>query len=1022
MTIRKMMMLGAAALMSCILPAETISVDNNCKVAMVAYLNGYLQISLTGSTALTLTQCEISVRAHGSTGEWPAATAVTSAKLGPGGGDQGKGVYFSRQVALNGNVDVRFRVLRSGDASDWLVWENVRVEPFRLPVPGYSQSGTARNPSGGLTVLSNGKQNEIAELNPSGASGAEYLQLDYGGTYFISGLRVIPRLYLSDRVIGARIEVSDNADMSNAQTVIASTSQAYNGTTAEAVDWAFPEAVQGRYVRITAATSEKWIDFCELEAYSDRPDANDFSVTVGQSAYNSAAPKIRMSAPWAGVDSWTIERAFSSEGPWTLVTTDADSSGEFVDSASLTVAATYFYRVRFLSRKKNGDPVEITPSAVSYVYTKSLERDWATPTALYNGVSILFDCQANNPTYPTVRAFDGNLGGNFVATTDNPLIGLDLGQSYHLTDAWVLSRPSGYGINTPISFWGANETPTNTPAKQAVDDPHYTELSRNAEPGGGVFNHWYEFPVANPSAASYRYAFIHKNAADAATQNWGNVIEVAFYGYDDADAAAAQLIAPEQLTAVRTASGIQLAWTPGHNVTGYVLERRSGAEGPWTELDSFGLNEFGMTDTTEKTTGTCYFYRVRVTENAVTKYSPIASVCWYVAGDGTGLLATYSAPVPVGSCNPAVEVLGSETVTEINVAKAAAEAVYGTTADNVLVAWKGKLIVPFAGDYTFEADASDGFMLELDGDVKLAQNLSQGGNDTSVCSVLNDWKSTGGAVTTRTRAAYALTAGEHQIRAWWNPSTGAKSCVLKWALPGEITCTVIPVTQFKPAASVDPETYGAEGWRFRSNSDKRGYIVQQTDDAFTISDWQNSSLYDHGSFAWKKVSGHDFSFEANVFAPQMFAQYGYLFVSANLNGGPTGDGATLMLYRCARRDGVNVRYRPVDSQASQNMFAQNVMLGSTSPDNNNEYEWLKIVRNGNRFTLKARLGTTDSNVTTAVWQDIATYDDTEGRFGKDVYVGFGSTGSNNENRTYQARYLFKSVKLKVKAGTLLIFR
>ena len=1021
-----MLLLAAIGIGCTALHADTIVTNANCKVAVVAYMNGKLQISMTGSTALTLTSCDIGLKPHGASNDaWSEAVTKTSAKLGPGGTDNGTGVYFSHAVSLNSNFDVRFQASNGTDYTDWITWEDVRVEPYPLTVSAYSKSASY-NPGGGLSCLENGKQDAIVELT---SAKNEYLQLDYGHSCRISGIRVIPRLAFSDRVQYAKIEVSENADMSDATTAIASTAVPYNPATGGAVDWAFPEAVQGRYARVTAVGSDKVVDFCELEAYSDRPDASAFSAAVAQSAYDSACPRITMSMPTTGVESWTIERGFSSAGPWAVVATGNASQTEYVDESPSTVGATYWYRVRFIARTKAGESREYIPLAVSYLYSRCLERNWATaPGTLYTGVSVLADCQNTDAVHPTTKAFDGVMVDNFVVTTANPLMGLDFGKACHLVRAMALSRSSGWGIVTPVSLWGANVLPVNTEGAQASDDPNYTELFRNTEPGGNVLGHWYEFPVADPATASYRYAFLHKNAAAAASSGWGNVAEVTFYGYDDADAAAAQLIAPEQLTATRAADGIALAWTPGFNVAGYVLERKIGPDGEWSELGSFGLDAFGTKDTTVTVAGAVYSYRVKVTVDAVTKYSPEAAVCFYEAGDGTGLLATYSAPAPFASYNPEQAVLGSETTAVVNVSKAAGEAIFGQVVDNVLVAWKGKLIVPVAGEYAFAAEATDGFMLELDGDVKIEQgNLAQGAWDTSICSVLNDWTSTAGAVTTRTRSGYALTAGEHQIRAWWNPSSGAKSCVLKWTLPGAPDGEVIPASQLKPAATPDPETYGREGWRFGTVSNKRGYIAKQGDNAFTISeaDVNPVSTFQHGAFAWKKVSSRTFAFEADVFAPQMFTEYGGLFVSANLNGGMRGDGASLFLYRLARNAGVNVRCRTGSGASDANLLGSDYLVSSQNPGtvyNDTEYTWLRIERNGNTFTMKARRGSITSGSAQGEWTTIATHVDTEGRFGDEVFIGFGSTTASLSERVYQARYLFTDVRFKERKGMVISFR
>ena len=507
--------------------------------------------------------------------------------------------------------------------------------------------------------------------------------------------------------------------------------------------------------------------------------------------------------------------------------------------------------------------------------------------------------------------------------------------------------------------------------------------------------------------------------------------EATFYGYDGDDIAAAQVIAPEVLSATREADGVHLAWTHGRGIGALAVERRVG-DGAWSEVATPSTSAIAATDSAEGlVSGTVYAYRVRATNEEKVRYSPEVTVLWYAAGGGTGLLATYSSPSPLASCDPDEAVLGSETVAGVNVVKASGESVYGGVADNVLVAWKGKLVVPVAGDYAFTAEATDGFMLELDGDVYIVSerlnNVTP--QDTSICSVLNDWKSTGGAVTTRTRTGYSLTAGEHQIRAWWNPSTGAKSCVLKWTLPGTSVSEVIPSTQFVPAAAADPETYGADGWRFRSVSNTRGYIAQTGGDSFAIAeaDVSPASPFAHGSYAWKKMSSDAFVMEANVYATQMFNEYGCIFVSANLNGGMSGDGASLVLYRNARRDGVNAFRRVAAGGAIEKFLAEDILVsapGATTEQqkNNTDWQWLRIERDGNRFVLKARHGNSASpDGANGNWIEIATYVDSTGQFGKDVYIGFGSTtAALDPSLVYQARYLFSHVKAKERGGFVLV--
>ena len=62
---KSMMLLLAVMGIGCAaLRADTIATNANCKVAVVAYMNGCLQISMTGSTALQLTSCDVSIKLY----------------------------------------------------------------------------------------------------------------------------------------------------------------------------------------------------------------------------------------------------------------------------------------------------------------------------------------------------------------------------------------------------------------------------------------------------------------------------------------------------------------------------------------------------------------------------------------------------------------------------------------------------------------------------------------------------------------------------------------------------------------------------------------------------------------------------------------------------------------------------------------------------------------------------------------------------------------------------------------------
>ncbi|MEO0513732.1 MAG: PA14 domain-containing protein [Planctomycetota bacterium] len=101
---------------------------------------------------------------------------------------------------------------------------------------------------------------------------------------------------------------------------------------------------------------------------------------------------------------------------------------------------------------------------------------------------------------------------------------------------------------------------------------------------------------------------------------------------------------------------------------------------------------------------------------------------------------------------------------------------------NFVAHYRGELLAPVAGRYTFELTSDDGSRLLINGD-KVVDN-----NDIHPA---------------RPREGSAkLSAGAHAIKVWYFQGRGEQSLDLKWKLPGESAFTEIPAEAFRTEAGL----------------------------------------------------------------------------------------------------------------------------------------------------------------------------------------------------------------------------
>ena len=395
---------------------------------------------------------------------------------------------------------------------------------------------------------------------------------------------------------------------------------------------------------------------------------------------------------------------------------------------------------------------------------------------LRSGVSVIYKSGTSYWTGGSVAGsvllpFDNDISTKADVGSISPrtCIGIDLGEPAHFAYMRQYSAQGASNSNrlNGVVLSGSNLADWNL-------NGNFTNLT---EPLQWRSASWHERESLD-SENTYRYLFCH----NPNNNGWNNNIwELQLYGWMESDLVGLATDVSNLAVSYGVTPSATLTWTPVKYGT-YTIERKV-AGGEWAEVAS-GLAASTTTWTdTGVAAGTRYTYRVKTVNGENEAYSLSCEAVPYAVGNGVGLHGVWSRPY--STMNVGETVVSVET----NAVISFENAIVGGVTENFFVRWTGKLIVPFAGDYTFDAEADDTVALWIDG----APILYRGVMD--------------GAVT--------LTAGEHDIVATWFQGDGANFCRLYWG--GPVARAVIPSTQLVPVAPTAlPEEW--EGARTFSNA------------------------------------------------------------------------------------------------------------------------------------------------------------------------------------------------------------
>lgn len=775
----------------------------------------------------------------------------------------------------------------------------------------------------------------------------------------IKGIRYMARLdhtfwYTRTRFQGSCFQIASDATFSDATTVHTVADDYVDLTRMTEVT--FDEPVTCTAIRHykEAASGEQSAEIEYIPA--DPPYVP--AATVAASDLTNFYPVVTWTMPEGVWSACALEVATQAAGPFTTV---AGTAHVPADGATFTytntvalVGVPLYYRVTATCSHPNFKDATFTSSTLAFTRSRRLDRNWGAETALLDGVTVLPDTNGVMQTElkDHTLCFDGDTS-TFVdqgsSSPIRPVIGLKFASPAHVVGFGYICRNDNWCHERikNARLYAANDTPelldrvvvSGNPTQSSQDTTFYYKACDT---------------VLGTGALCY---FLYR---DEGAKFNGNVAEVMFFGWTDADVEAAGTVtAPAEVTFARDGAGLALTWSRGGNATGYRVERRVRGTDDWTTVGTTGADARTLTDATVATA--VYEYRVvTLGVGGAEATSETFTYRFYVPGNGTGLSGVVMWPYGENSARPtqrANEVArGPEAV---NLALAAdAPLGEGVTDAVAHLAWEGKIVAPFDGAYTFTLDTDAGGAVFIDRS-----------------TVVNSWR--GGA--TSASGATTLSAGEHRIRIDYrtNENGAERKCVLRWS--GPVEDEIVPASQLLPAET--PPSAKVGGFTVQVYGQSTASLVYENGSGIYAINGAKDELttLDQGLNATallKPWSGRfDCSFDAY---PTSNGRSGVIFQNA--------DGAYIICY-VMKHDLYNwygvVRVDPATGASTD--VVQRTCVSST--DSNLQYD-ARMVRNGRSFTFYYRPHGTEE------WTEIGSWTDTDKIFDRAGYIGVAAWGYN----------------------------
>ena len=953
------------------------------KLTVQAYVNGTLNVGVwlynsdfpTMTGVISTSDLTYDVQMKG-----PGDTDYALVTKGWGLGTFDKNNYKFHCIYLPTNyigaatLRVRAKYKSTGETSDW-----VETEPLTatVNVRGQAIYGTGCN--------ANAFDGRIDTFIDGTGNGGNDMWTGYlfPEPVRIKGIRYLARLDSHNSLIGSRyrnsyFQIASDASFSDAQNVH-QVPASYDFTDKiRMTEVMFDEPVTCRAVRHWKLTGG-YEQSDEIEFIPADPPFRP-TLSIEPSDVTNFHPVVSWTIPAeAGCTSCRLERAFFRTGPFTPLTGDLNPA---TDTLSFTDTGTYvgvpvFYRVTGVSGHPSFEGETITSYTTTYTRMRRLDREWGRETALLPGLRVLPGTNGVMQTgnWDHSRCFDGNTS-TFVDEHQDPAFRPPIGLNFEVP-VWV----GGFG------YICRNDNACYSRIKNArlyaAND--YPELADRVPVSGYPTRYsqdttfYYQACTTIPEAGATCYFLFTEG------EFYGNVAEVMFFGWTEADILAAPIAtAPKNVMFARTADGLGLdvSWTPGANAKSYLVERRVRGTEDWTTVATTSANVLSCVDA--GLAQNYYEYRVTTQGDLGTAASDAFVYPFYVPANGTGLSGVVGWPYSSHSAAPTQLANEAPRGPEaVNLDLAADAEVAPGVAGSAHLAWEGRIVLPFDGAYTFTLETDAGGAVFIDH-----------------APVANIW--TGGSKTSS--GSTTLSAGEHNIRVDYrvNENGAPKRCVLRWG--GAVADEIVPASQLIPSAT--PATFKVDGFTVQTYAQDKASHVEKRADGKLVVTGTNQEL---GNLA-----------NLNMTALVRPWSGGFDCSMRVANGNAYGKGTILVQNAEGAYLQAGVFLMNADSSYGLRAYDPAtgtcpMLAGWTKYSGQSEYpSWVRLTRRGRVFTMYWKKNPAD------LWQEVKTWEDPAHLFTRDVHVGMSVCGNVGSN---PAQLVLSDFAIKpISEGVVVIFR
>ena len=803
----------------------------------------------------------------------------------------------------------------------------------------------------------------------------------------IKAIRYLPRIdhmTLAARYRDSLFQIASDETFSDAETVhtVPSNFSSITGMTEVVFEEPITAKAIRHYKQYGGYESTAEIEFIPAD-FPFKP-----SLSVGWTDVTNFHPVVTWSLPAEFMcTTCRLERALHKDGPWTAQSAWLNPATDSlcVTNDDLYVGIPCYYRVAAVTEHP-GFAGQCAYSMISeYTRMRRIDRAWTDEAHLYDGVSVMVGTNGSPLTVvggrTAAHVFDGN-PETFADLTQEwnkwGPIGLDFGENVWVGAFGYVCRHDNacyYRIKYTALFSSSDSG--NELGDRVQHSQNVTRYSQDAT--------FYMQTATSIPADGARKWFLYGTYHDD-NYFYGNVAELAFFGWTAADKAAAPVgSAPAQLTVVRGATGPVVSWTAGNHAQGYVVRRRARGGSQWTDVATLPASSLTFTD--EGLAQGVYEYSVVADGGELgTAASDAFTYPWYTAGNGTGLSGAVMWPYSSTNMIPwQMTSSAPRGVEAVNLNLGGADEVAPGVVAHARIVWEGQLIVPFNGLYTFTLETDAGGAVAID--------------DVFAC---NSW--TGG--TKIPSGTMNLSAGVHNIRVDYrmddrieNPT---KKCILSWG--GSVADEVIPASQLIPAAT--PPSPTLDGWTCLSYAMNRvGRFVKTGEGTYKVT----ASAQEMGppdrfntAFMWKRMPS-SFAIETKV---QRGNADGYAGIMVQ---GDDGHFVASYMYVLSANSAYGIkRFVPGNDTWDQPVLWE--LFG-----NNSNFDcYLRMEKRGPDITCLWKDNKGDP------WVEIYRTAAPHGMFGQEVAVGLAVNGFSSSN---PPQFIFSEIEMKaINVPTIIIIR